>query len=226
MAQLVIVDDHDLVRESTKDMLSDEPDLRIAGEAADGREALDLCRQVQPDMVLMDVRMPRMDGLEATREIKWEHPKTSVLMVTTYENPDYLLEALRAGAAGYVLKDATREELVGAVRRVLSGESPLDEDLTLHLLRRLANEGSGKKTKVDLIPRRADLLVPLTPRELEVLKLLALGWTNREIAHEFYITTGTVKNHVEHLIAKLCVSDRTQAVVRALKMGLISFPEL
>jgi len=223
-AQLVIVDDHDFVRESTKDMLADEQDMRVAGEAANGLEALDLCRHLRPDVVLMDVRMPVMDGLEATRQIKREHPQTSVLMVTTFENPDYLLEAIKAGAAGYVLKDATQEDLVSAVRRVLCGESPLNQELAARLLRRLSHQ-VREQAEVASIPRRADLLQPLSPRELEVLEMLALGWTNRQIAQDFYITTGTVKNHVEHIIAKLGVSDRTHAVVRALKLGLISFPE-
>ena len=167
-----------------------------------------------------------MDGLAATREIKREHPKTSVLVVTTHENPDYLLEALRAGAAGYVLKDATQDDLVSAIRRVLSGESPLDEDLAANLLRRLAAETRGGSSG-DPAPKkpRAVLPQPLTPREIEVLGRLALGRTNREIAGDFVISAGTVKNHVEHVIAKLGVSDRTQAVVRALEMGIIDFPE-
>jgi DNA-binding NarL/FixJ family response regulator len=134
------------------------------------------------------------------------------------------LEAIKVGAAGYVLKDATQEELVSAVRRVLCGESPLNQELAARLLRRLSHQ-SREQAEVASIPRRADLLQPLTPRELEVLEMLAVGWTNRQIAQDFHITTGTVKNHVEHIIAKLGVSDRTYAVVRALKLGLISFPE-
>lgn len=221
------MDDHDFVREGIKDMLLDEPDLLIVGEAADGREALELCRRVRPDLVLMDVRMPRMDGLAATRAIKHEHPTTSVLVVTTHENPEYLLEALRAGAAGYVLKDATQDELVSAIRRVLSGESPLDEELAANLLRRLAAETRGGSSASPAPKKKPQAILsqPLTPREIEVLGRLALGRTNREIAGDFVISAGTVKNHVEHVIAKLGVSDRTQAVVRALEMGIIDFPE-
>ena len=221
-ARLIIADDHDLVRDGMKDMLSGEEEFRIVGEAADGLEALDLCRRTRPDLVLMDVRMPRMDGLAATRAIKQKHPETSVLMVTMHENPDYLLEAIRAGAAGYVLKDATREDLVSAIRRVLSGESPLAPELAAHLLRRLAHE---VREPVAPRPEPAKLFEPPTPRELEVLELLALGWTNREIAGNFVLSTGTVKRHVENIIAKLRVSDRTQAVVRALELGIISFPQ-
>src|SRR3712207_1836906 len=139
-ARLIIADDHDLVRDGIRAMLAREPDLEVVGEAKDGEEALELCRSLRPDLVLMDVRMPKMDGLAATREIKAESPKTTVLIVTTHENPDYLLDAVKAGAAGYVLKESTRAELTSAVRSVLGGESPLDQDLAMRLLRRLANE--------------------------------------------------------------------------------------
>ncbi len=138
--RLVIVDDHDLAREGLRDLLADEDDVLVVGEAADGEEALELCSRLLPDLVLMDVRMPRMDGLEATRRVKREHPKTAVLMVTMHENPDYLLEALRAGAAGYVLKDAPQEEVLQAVRQVRQGESPLDQELAAK-----REEGEGKQ---------------------------------------------------------------------------------
>jgi DNA-binding NarL/FixJ family response regulator len=139
-ARLVLVDDHELARDGLQDLLTDVPDVEIVGEAADGREAIELCRRVRPDLVLMDLRMPHMDGLQATREIKREHPRMGVLVLTMHENPDYLLEALRAGAAGYVLKDADQDNVVSAIRRVLSGESPLDPHLAAQLLRRLAME--------------------------------------------------------------------------------------
>lgn len=223
LAHICIVDDHDFVRDSIKDMLADEQGILVVGEAADGQEALKLCRRLRPDLVLMDVRMPRMDGLAATRAIKREHPTTSVLMVTMHENPDYLLEAIRAGAAGYVLKDASQDDLVSAIRQVLLGESALNAELAARLLRQLAHEARGPD-KAPQERRLAELYQPLTPRELEVLGLLALGQTNREIAQNFFISVGTVKNHVEHIIGKLESSDRTQAVVRALKLGLIEFP--
>ena len=207
-----------------KDMLSGEQDLWIIGEASDGREALELCRRARPDLVLMDVRMPRMDGLAATRAIKQEHAETSVLMVTMHDDPDYLFAALRAGAAGYVLKDATREDMLSAIRGVLSGESPLEPDLAARLLRRLAHEAQ-EPAGTSLEPERTEPLHPLTPREVEVLELLALGQTNRDIAQTFVISVSTAKRHVENIIAKLEVSDRTQAVVRALELGIVSFPE-
>jgi len=223
-ARLIVVDDHDFVREGIKFMLSDERDLRVVGEAANGREALKLCRRVHPELVLMDVRMPEMDGLTATREIKQQFPDISVLVLTMHENQDYLLEAIRAGAAGYVLKDAPQRELATAIRKVLEGETTLNRQLATRLLRQLADEAQ-EPAEVPPEPLRARLPQPLTPRELEVLELLAQGKTNRDIAEDFVISVGTVKNHVEHLIAKLEVSDRTQAVVRALRLGLISFPE-
>ncbi len=225
VARLVLVDDHELARDGLRDMLADLPGVEVVGEAADGREALELCRRVRPDLVLMDLRMPRMDGLAATRAIKGEFPETSVLVMTMHENPDYLLEAIQAGAAGYVLKDAAQDEVLSAVGGVLSGESPLAPELAARLLRRLATE-VGEPANGSLPKREsARITEQLTPREIEVLELLAQGKTNPQIAEDFVLSVGTVKNHVEHIIAKLGVSDRTQAVVLALELGKISFPE-
>ncbi|HWP28014.1 MAG TPA: response regulator transcription factor, partial [Chloroflexota bacterium] len=139
-ARLVIADDHELARAGLRSMLAGERGLEVVGEATTGREALALCRRLQPDLVLMDVRMPEMDGLAATRAIKAECPRVSVIIVTMHENPDYLFEALKAGAAGYVLKDATQREVVSAVRQVLRGESLLNAEVATRLLRRLAEE--------------------------------------------------------------------------------------
>src|SRR5829696_473861 len=142
-AHLLIADDHALVREGLRTMLSGEDGIEVIGEAHNGQQALEACRELTPNLVLMDVRMPVMDGLEATRKIKAEMPKTSVMMVTMHENPDYLFEAVRAGAAGYVLKDASGERLLSAVRRTLEGESPLNQELAMRLLVRLSRENSG-----------------------------------------------------------------------------------
>ena len=139
-ARILIADDHALVREGLRTMLSGEDGLEVIAEANDGLQALTLCRELRPHLVLMDVRMPVMDGLQATRKIKQEMPKTSVMMVTMHENPDYLFEAVKAGAAGYVLKDASGERLLSAVRRTLDGESPLNQELAMRLLVRLAGE--------------------------------------------------------------------------------------
>ena len=225
-ARLVVVDDNDLARESLLDMLEDEPAIEVVGEASWGGEAIAVCDELRPDLVLMDIRMPEMDGLEATRRIKQRHPTTSVLMVTMHEDPDYLFEALRAGAAGYVLKDATQEEVISAVLGVLAGDSSLDPDLSAKLLLRLVDD-AGEGTRPEGRPpytQAPSPLQPLTPRELEVLSYVAQGYTNRRIAEELYISVGTVKNHVEHTIAKLGVSDRTQAAVRAYELGIVGPP--
>ena len=217
--RLVVADDHDLVRMALTAMLRDEPDLEVVGEAKDGKEALDLCRRLHPDLVLMDVQMPEMDGLAATREIKREAPGIAVLIVTAFEDPDYLLEAIRAGAAGYVLKHAACQELLGAVRSVLDGESPLHQDLAMRLIQRLAEETGTREPKPRTVHEHPGKR--LSPREMEVLRLLTRGRTNRQIAGDLYLSLSTVKGHLERIIRKLGVSDRTQAAVRAIEFGLI-----
>jgi DNA-binding NarL/FixJ family response regulator len=219
--RLILVDDHHLLRRGFRSLLSNEPGLEVVGEASNGLEAIEICQRLEPDLVLMDVRMPEMDGITATRRIKREQPGVGVLMVTMHENPDYLLEALDAGAAGYVLKDAPADRLISAVHRTLNGESPLNQELATRLLRRLAEE---KQQKLYTSPskRRDPLSEALTPRETEVLALLTTGQTNQQIAQTLTISKGTAKVHVERIIRKLGVSDRTQAAVRAIEQGLTS----
>jgi DNA-binding NarL/FixJ family response regulator len=230
-ARLLLADDHDLVREGIRAVLEGEPDLLVVGEAANGRQAVELCKELRPDLVLMDVRMPEMDGLAATRAIKEDLPQTSVVMVTMHESPDYLLEAIKAGAAGYILKDAAGERLVEAVRRTLEGDAPLNEGLAMQLLQRLSSENEEERASEVLAEarkeRRAAEPMPrgITPREAEVLRLLAQGRTNPQIAHDLAVSRGTVKIHVQNIISKLGVSDRTQAAVRAIELGLLE-PEL
>ncbi len=252
VARLLIADDHALVREGLRTMLSGEDGIEVVAEAHDGQQALEICRELKPDLVLMDVRMPVMDGLKATKRIKVEMPKTSVMMVTMHENPDYLFEAVKAGAAGYVLKDASGERLLGAVRRTLEGESPLNQELAMRLLVRLARDsreegetegGSGERSggatreggeslASHPAAHQADSsgsgqssgvnqIESLTPREVEVLRLLSQGQTNPQIAQNLLVSRGTVKIHVQHIISKLGVSDRTQAAVRAIEAGLL-----
>jgi DNA-binding NarL/FixJ family response regulator len=254
-ARILIADDHALVREGLRTMLSGEEGLQVIAEAHDGQQALEACRDLHPDLVLMDVRMPKMDGLEATRRIKSEMPHTSVVMVTMHENPDYLLEAVRAGAAGYVLKDASGERLLGAVRRTLEGESPLDQELAMRLLTRLAREkipsgpggvsgeasggsGPGREahepeagepeagepgtTGGEAGRGAGGHLEDLTPRELEVLRLLSRGQTNPQIAQNLLYSVSTVKAYVRSILFKLGVSDRTQAAVRAIEAGMVT----
>ena len=228
-ARLIVADDHALARKGIEGILESEPDLEVAGEAADGREALELCRRLHPDLVLMDVQMPGIDGLAATRAIKEEMPATRVLMLTTYENLDYLLEAVKAGAAGYILKDATCQELIGAVRGALSGENPLDQKLAMRLLRRVAKDDEQKAASAPVpegdTREPESLPEPLTPRELDVVQLLSQGKTNRQIAQELVISFATAKVHVEHIIAKLKVSDRAQAAHRVEEAGLLAHEE-
>lgn len=211
-ARLVIADDHDLARLGLVGALQGERALTIVGEARNGREAVHLCQELHPDLVLMDVRMPQMDGLTATGEIVQTCPRTSVIMLTMQEDPEYVLEALKVGASGYLLKESGRTEIVTAIRQVLSGESLLHAGLVAELLQRLRKEQR---------PAPEAAVHTLSDRELEVLSLLAAGKTNREIATELVLSVSTVKTHVEHVIAKLEVADRTQAAVKATRMGIV-----
>jgi DNA-binding NarL/FixJ family response regulator len=210
-ARLVIADDHDLARAGLRSILAGDPRIEVVGEAANGREALAVCRRLRPDALLMDVRMPELDGLAATRALKQELPQLEVILITMHENPDYLLEALRVGASGYVLKGADRQTIVGTVRRVLRGEATLSPDIALPLLRQMAGLESPAQ------PAHARL----SARELDVLRLLAHGYTNGQLARELHLSVSTVKAHVEHILRKLDVTDRTQAAVRAYQSGIL-----
>jgi DNA-binding NarL/FixJ family response regulator len=217
-ARLIIADDHDIARTGLRGMLADQPDLAVVGEAATGAQAVALARSLRPDLALMDVRMPDGDGLSATRAIRQESPATAVVMVTMHENPEYLLEALRAGAAGYVLKDATHDEVLRTVRRVLAGETLLTPNVASRLLKRLVPEERSSSSPRQEPPPH------LTSREQTVLRLVADGATNREIASALHLSAGTVKVHVERILAKLGVAHRTQAAVRAIELGLAPRP--
>jgi len=219
--RLVLADDHHLLRRGFRSLLRGEPGLEVVGEASTGLEAVAISRRLAPDLILMDVRMPEMDGITATRRIKRDQPGVSILMVTMHENPDYLLEALDAGAAGYVLKDAPAQRLINAVYRTLDGESPLNQELATRLLKQLAEE-KQQETHPDQAQTREGLDDVLTPRETEVLELLTTGQTNQQIAQTLSISKGTAKVHVERIIRKLGVSDRTQAAVRAIELGIAS----
>jgi NarL family two-component system response regulator LiaR len=218
-SRIVVADDHPLFRSALLRVLDSEADLEVVGEADNGEEAVEVCRRSRPELVLMDVMMPRMDGLEATRAIKRELPRTVVLVVTAFEDPDYLARALRAGASGYVLKTASIARIIDAVRRVLAGESPLDGEVAVRLLRRLVEE-----TAKEVVPEGegAPELEALSPRETEVLRLMARGFTNQQISRGLFISVSTVKKHVRSVISKLGVSDRTQAAVRAVELGILA----
>lgn len=223
-ARLLVVDDHAFMRAGIRSILSMQTGIEVIGEAEDGEEALACCRKLRPDLVLMDISMPRMDGIEATRKVKAEFPETSILVLTAHADQDLLMDAVRAGAAGYVLKDSKPTHIVEAVRAVLGGETPLDQRLVMRLLRRIAEEADPPsrlqaRRTVPTAPLSSPY--PLTPREMEVLGHLARGKTNRQIGQELHLSLSTVKRHLERIISKLGVSDRTQAAVKAVELGLL-----
>jgi len=223
-AQVLIADDHDLVRDGFHRMLASNPDLQVVGEARNGQEAILLCRSLRPDLVLMDVRMPEIDGLAATRIIKEEFPTVSVLIISTYDDPDYLFEAIKAGAAGYVLKDTRKRTLFEIIQRTLNGEATLDSEVSMQLIKRFTDKAGA--TELPPVPEERSSAPPeplndLTTRELEVLQLLAQWKSNPEIAEKLSISRATAKVHVGHIINKLGASDRTQAVIRAIALRLV-----
>lgn len=216
MIRIMLVDDQAIVREGLRAMLSLEPDMVIVGEASGGREALALASKVRPDLILMDVRMPDMDGLTALERIKRQDPDAAVIMVSLYDDADYLYRAVSAGAAGYILKEASRSELVRAVRITAEGGSIISPNMLRELLDRM----SALMVHVACPPPAVE--TALTPREIEVLRYVAEGKTNQEIAEELILSATTVKTHVQNILQKLNVSDRTQAAVVALRCGLIA----
>lgn len=207
---VVLVDDHAIWRDGVKGLLEDTQ-FNVIGEAASGKEAIALLETVHPNIVLLDIRMAGGDGLDALQSIKAAHPTVSVIMLTTYDNPTYMARAVAGGASGYVLKGVGGEELLNALESVAGGEMLLSpQDLT-RSLRGISPELANSR----------DLIKPLSERELEVLRLLTTGLPNREIASILFISEATVKTHVEHIIQKLGVSDRVQAVVWAARHGLL-----
>jgi DNA-binding NarL/FixJ family response regulator len=227
-ARLLVVDDHAFMRVAIKAILATDSSLEVVGEAQDGQQATQLCRELRPDLVLMDVAMPGMDGIEATRKLKAQFPETSVLILTAHADHRLLMDAVKAGAAGYALKGERPDHVLDAVRAVLNGETPLDQGLAMSLLRRLGEEEAARGNPPHPPPeptsreRGAGTSLPdvLTPREMEVLGRIALGETNRQIAEELHISLSTVKRHLERILSKLGVSDRTQAAVKAIEIGL------
>ena len=220
-ARIVIADDHPLMRDALRSLMEVQSDLKVIGEAQNGREALELCLSLRPEVVLLDLRMPEMDGVAATRAIKRELPNTAVLIITAAADPNHLSKALKAGAAGYVLKESSRQEIADAIRKVLIGESPLNQELGMQLLRRLLDKEEKEKVPQTLEEQpRACLLGELTQREVEVLRLMARGRTNQQIARSLLVSLSTVKKHVHNITSKLGVSDRVQAVVKAIELDV------
>jgi NarL family two-component system response regulator LiaR len=206
--RVLVVDDHAVVREGLRTFLELQDGIEIAGEAADGREAIEAAERLRPDVVLMDLVMPRVDGLEAMRSLRGRAPGARVIVLTSFLDDDKLLPALRAGAAGYLLKNAKPQELARAVRAAHAGEAVLDPVVAARLVETLAGDDD-------------DPLGRLTRREREVLELIGRGFANKRIALDLGVAEKTVKTHVGHVLAKLGVSDRTQAAVIAVRAGLL-----
>lgn len=215
MTRIVVVDDHQVVRNGFAELLATQEDFDVVATAEDGDEAVRVCRELLPDIVLMDVRMPGTDGIEATRQLAADNDAPRVIILTTFDLDEYVYDALRAGASGFLLKDVTAERLFDAVRVVADGEALLAPGVT----RRLIGEFAALKPKTDDASHAA--FAELTPRETEVLRLVAEGLSNPEIATRLVVTEETVKTHVSRVLRKLGLRDRTQAVVMAYESGLV-----
>jgi DNA-binding NarL/FixJ family response regulator len=212
--KILLADDQSLFREGLRILLSTQPDFEVVGEATNGEETLRLAAKLHPHIVLMDMRMPILDGVEATRRLNETQPDCRVIVLTTFDDDELVFEGLRAGAVGYLLKAVSTPRLLEAIRTVARGESILEPSVTAKVVAefaRLANQAS----------RPQALLNPLSEREIEVLRLVTKGATNREIAATLFIAEGTVRNHLTTILSKLEVSDRTQAAVKAKELGLV-----
>ncbi|MCW2578976.1 MAG: Two component response regulator containing a CheY-like receiver domain and an DNA-binding [Blastococcus sp.] len=212
--RVVLVDDQEMVRSGLRVLLEDQTDIRVVEEAADGAAALAAVRRCDPDVVLMDIRMPVLDGLAATRRLVGERLRARVVVLTTYDLDEYVFEALRVGASGFLLKDASAEELVAAVRAAAEGESLLDPAVTGRVISAFLGASRPPRTSDGGLSR-------LTPRELQVLRALARGSSNAGIARDLVVTEATVKTHVSSLLAKLGLRDRVHAVIHAYEYGLV-----
>jgi DNA-binding NarL/FixJ family response regulator len=209
---VLLVDDQELVREGLRMLLEAEPDIHVTGEADDGRSALAEIRRLDPDVVLMDVRMPDLDGIAATSELVHSGSRSRVLMLTTFDLDEYVYRAMKAGASGFLLKDASRGQLAEAVRTVSAGEAMLAPTITKRLIEDFCRGPEPGDDQADL---------DLSPRELETCRLVARGLSNREIAAQLYVSEATVKTHVAHILARLALRDRVQMTVFAYERGIV-----
>ena len=217
MIRILICDDQAIVCEGLQAILSTAQDIEIVGTANDGAQAVEMIAVAQPDVILMDLKMPVMNGVQATRLIREHHPKVRVLVLTTYDADEWVFDAVRGGASGYLLKDTPREKLIEAIRDTAAGKTPVDPNVAGKLFAQVA-QGTA--------PPDTTIAEDLSEREREVLGLLACGMTNIEIAKRLYLSEGTVRNYVSAILAKLDVPDRTQAAVLALRYGLVSLTDL
>ena|SRR5262245_406521 len=214
MIRILLADDQALFREALRNLISLQADLEVVGEAADGEEALKLAKELRPDVVLMDLQMPVMSGVDATRRLHADQCDCRVIALTTFGEDQYVFDCLRAGAVGYLLKDVPSENLFAAIRAAARGESFLQPSVTSRVLAEFTRL-SGQSP-----PASAGLIEPLSDRECEILRLIARGSSNREIADALFITEGTVKNHITNILSKLDVRDRTQAALKARELGV------
>lgn len=211
--RLVLADDHEVTRTGFVALLAGHPQFEVVGQARDGQEAVALCERLLPDIVILDIRMPLLNGLGAARRLQQRLPGLKVVIFTMDDSPDHLEAAMNAGAVGYLLKDASRSEVIDALQRVAAGEEALNSAVSARLLRRMTERSSSGAASEQL-----------TPRERQVLGLVADGKSNRQIGEQLGITTGTAKAHVERVIGKLGAADRTQAAVRGIALGLVAQP--
>ncbi len=211
MIKILICDDQYIVREGIKAILETDASLQVVGTASDGLEALESISKIQPDLVLMDLKMPVMNGIQATSRIRQKYPDIKILVLTTYDADDWVFDAIRSGAAGYLLKDTRRELLISAIKDTMAGKTPVDSAVAGKLFSQVIQGSPGPQSS---------LIDSLTDHEKDILRLLGLGLTNTDIASQLYFSEGTVRNYISSILSKLGVADRTQAAVLAVRCGL------
>jgi NarL family two-component system response regulator LiaR len=214
--KVLLAEDHVIVREGTREFVQREPDMEVVGEAGDGEEAVKLATKLKPDVVVMDIAMPKLNGIEATKQIKAKLPSTAVLILTAYDYDQYIFALLEAGAAGYLLKGVQVREVIDAIRAVYAGESVLHPVVARRVIDRMASPAKSKTEVVET----------LSEREMEVLKLAATGVSNKEIAHQLFLSPRTVQVHLGNIFNKLGVASRTEAILYGLKRGWFSLEDL
>ncbi len=216
--RILLAEDHIIVREGTRELLQREPDIEVVGEASDGEESVRLAEELKPDVVIMDIAMPKLNGIDATKKIKSILPTTAVLVLTAYDTEQYIMALLEAGAAGYLLKNVRGNQLVDAVRAVHSGESVLEPSATRQIINRLTSKASRQE--------EAMVSNPLTEREYEILRLTARGVSNKDIADILCLSIRTVQSHLSNIFKKLAVGSRTEAILYGLRRGWLTIEEL
>ena len=217
MIKVLICDDQEIVCEGLKHILEADSEIKVVGVAHNGLEALDVAAETQPDLVLMDLKMPAMNGIQATRKLRELYPKMHILILTTYTDDEWLFNAIRSGASGYLLKDRPRKELIDAIKGTAAGDAYIDPSVARKVLENVNQPPEMRKAKIK---------ISLSPRESEILHLLSMGLSNSDIAQRLFLSEGTVRNYMSDLFSKLDVSDRTQAVIVALRSGLVDINKL